>query len=106
MVILLIFVVAHRYVLGIGMLIYVIWGVTGSSYLRLRRRSAMPTPPPPSGHPSEAMVIRPASTLRFPPRRTLELHLWFWTALKCCRNTSAGWFSFLQARLRWNDRCN
>ena len=36
LVILLAFVVAHRYALGIGMLIYVIWGVTGSSYLRLR----------------------------------------------------------------------
>jgi CDP-diacylglycerol--serine O-phosphatidyltransferase len=44
MVILLIFVVAHRYAMGIGMLIYVIWGVTGSSYLRLRRRPVMPEP--------------------------------------------------------------
>jgi CDP-diacylglycerol--serine O-phosphatidyltransferase len=41
MIILLVFVVAHRYAMGIGMLIYVIWGVTGSSYLRLRRRPAV-----------------------------------------------------------------
>lgn len=48
MIILLVFVVAHRYALGIGMLIYVIWGVTGSSYLRLRRRPPMPASPSPA----------------------------------------------------------
>jgi len=48
MVILLIFVVAHRYAMGIGMLIYVSWGVTGSSYLRLRRRSPAPEPQAPA----------------------------------------------------------
>ena len=38
MAILLAFVVAHRYALGIGMLLYVASGITGSSFLRLRRR--------------------------------------------------------------------
>jgi len=68
MVILLFFVVAHRYALGIGMVIYVIWGVTGSSYLRLRRRSAPTEPrvaapgPPKPGNGIPSGVEAPLST--------------------------------------------
>ena len=40
--ILLLLVIAHRYTVGIGTLIYMLWGLLGSSYLRLRRKS--PTP--------------------------------------------------------------
>jgi phosphatidylserine synthase len=53
LMIVLAFVVAHRYALGIGMLIYVAWGVTGSSYLRLRRR-------PPAGAALPAAPAMPA----------------------------------------------
>jgi CDP-diacylglycerol--serine O-phosphatidyltransferase len=40
LVILLGFVVAHRYVLGLGMLAYVLWGLLGWGYLRARPRAA------------------------------------------------------------------
>ncbi|HEX4796254.1 MAG TPA: phosphatidylcholine/phosphatidylserine synthase [Humisphaera sp.] len=37
--VLLLLVIAHRYTVGIGTLIYMLWGLLGSSYLRLRRRA-------------------------------------------------------------------
>jgi CDP-diacylglycerol---serine O-phosphatidyltransferase len=43
-------VVAHRYVLGLGMLAYVLWGLLGWGYLRARRRT-----------PRETVVVRPVA---------------------------------------------
>jgi CDP-diacylglycerol--serine O-phosphatidyltransferase len=45
LVVLLLMVVAHQYVLALGMMLYVLWGVT-SALARLRRRGVPPTPPP------------------------------------------------------------
>jgi CDP-diacylglycerol--serine O-phosphatidyltransferase len=42
--ILLLLVIAHRYTLGIGTLVYVLWGALSSSYVRLRKKSAAPPP--------------------------------------------------------------
>jgi len=44
-ILVLLLVVAHRYILGIGCLLYALWGPISWAYARSRRRP--PTPPAP-----------------------------------------------------------
>jgi len=48
LILLLLMVIAHRYTLGIGTLVYAVWGLASSSYLRLRPRRVPETITPPT----------------------------------------------------------
>ncbi len=63
LILLLLMVIAHRYTLGIGTLVYAVWGLASSSYLRLRPRRAMqairqPSPQQQVDRPQEQGIIR------------------------------------------------